>query len=89
MDSNLNALEAKVVEAVSLIKELREENGRLGSRCEELEVLVQELQETNDSLKRELDEVRHTAQNVEMYEAKRKEIEDKVGGLLEQLEALG
>jgi hypothetical protein len=89
MDSNLNALEAKVLAAVGLIKELREENGRLGSRCEELEVLVQELQETNDRLERELDEARQSTLNVEMYEAKRKEIEDKVGGLLEQLEALG
>lgn len=89
MDSNLNALEAKVLAAVDLIKELREENGRLASRSAELEGSVQELQEANDKLKSELDEARHSAADVEMYEVKRKEIEDKVGGLLQQLEALG
>ena len=89
MDSNLNALEAKVLEAVTLIKELREENGRLGSRCSDLEAGLQELQQENDRLKVELDEARHSVADVEMYEAKRKEIEDKVGGLLSQLEALG
>ncbi|MCP4571286.1 MAG: cell division protein ZapB [bacterium] len=89
MDSNLNALEAKVLAAVDLIKELREENERLGGRCTELEAGVQELQDDNDRLKVELDEARHSAADVEMYEVKRKEIEDKVGGLLEQLEALG
>ncbi len=89
MDSNLNALEAKVLAAVELIKELREENGRLDCRCGELEARGQELQEANDKLKSELDEARHSAVDVEMYEVKRKEIEDKVGGLLAQLEALG
>jgi len=89
MDSNLNALEAKVLAAVELIKELREENGRLDCLCGELETRGQELQEANDKLKRELDEARHSVVDVEMYEVKRKEIEDKVGGLLAQLEALG
>ena len=36
MESNLNILEAKVLEAVKLIKELRVENERLNGRCEEL-----------------------------------------------------
>ena len=89
MDTNLNALEAKVLAAVDLIKELREENGRLGTRCADLEASMQELQDENNKLKVDLDEARHSVVDVEMYEVKRKEIEDKVGGLLAQLEALG
>jgi prefoldin subunit 5 len=89
MDSNLNILEAKVLEAVSLIKELRTENERLAGRCQELEAQVQELEDLNGRLNHELGEVRSVAANAEVYEEKRKEIEVKVGGLLEQLEALG
>ena len=89
MESNLNILEAKVLEAVNLIKELRGENSRLDGRCQELEARVLELEERNGRLNQELDETRRTAANVEVYEEKRKEIEDKVGGLLSKLEALG
>jgi DNA repair exonuclease SbcCD ATPase subunit len=89
MESNLNILEAKVLEAVNLIKELRGENARLEGLCQELESRVLELEEHNGRLNQELDEARRNAANVEVYEEKRKEIEDKVGGLLSKLEALG
>ena len=89
MDSNFNALEAKVIEAVELIKELRGENRRLDGQCQELVVRVQELEGTIQKLEQELGEAGQNAADVEMYEVKRKEIEDKVGGLLAQLEALG
>lgn len=89
MESNLNILEAKVLEAVKLIKELRGENERLNGRCQELETQNLELEEKFGRLNHELDEARNNAANVEVYEEKRKEIEVKVGGLLEQLEALG
>ena len=89
MESNLNILEAKVLEAVKLIKELRAENERLSLRCEELEARAQELEDQNGRLNHELDEARESAAGVEVYEEKRKEIEVKVGGLLEKLEALG
>ncbi len=89
MESNLNILEAKVLEAVGLIKELRAENTRLDGRCQELETRVLELEDRNTRLNQELDEARRTAADVEVYEEKRKEIEDKVGGLLSKLEALG
>jgi len=67
MESNLNILEAKVLEAINLIKE----------------------EDTNGRLNHELDEARASVVDVEVYEEKRKEIEVKVGGLLQQLEALG
>jgi chromosome segregation ATPase len=89
MDSNLNILEAKVLEAVSLIKDLRAENGRLSSRCGELEAINVELEDASRRLKHELDDARQEAENVEVFEQKRKEIEDKVGDLLQKLEAMG
>jgi len=89
MESNLNILETKVLEAVALIKELRAENQRLGERCGELEALNAELEDASGRLKHELDEARQQADTVEVYEQKRKEIEDKVGNLLQKLEALG
>ena len=89
MDSNLNILEAKVLEAVALIKELRAENQRLSERCGELEAINAELEDADAKLKHELDEARQEAGTVEIYEQKRKEIEDKVGSLLLKLEALG
>ena len=89
MESNLNILETKVLEAVRLIKDLRAEKERLQGRCEELEARVSDLEDHNGRLNHELDEARSNAANVEVYEEKRKEIEVKVGGLLEQLEALG
>ena len=89
MDSNLNILEAKVLEAVALIKDLRAENGRLSLRCGELEAINVELEDASHRLKHELDEARQEAENVEVFEQKRKEIEDKVGDLLQKLEAMG
>ncbi len=96
MDNNLNILETKVLEAVELIKELRSENQRLSGRNSELEgqvtaleAQIEGLAEQNTNLNQELAEARQQAGTVEVYEEKRKEIEDKVGGLLAKLEALG
>lgn len=89
MESNLNVLENKVLEAIKLIKELREENGRLEGRVEELELRNLELEEQNSKLNHQLGDMQQQAANVEVYEEKRKEIEARVGGLLDQLEALG
>ncbi len=89
MDSNLHVLEAKVLEAIGLIKDLRQENGSLKARCDELESRAAELEQANRKLEQELESARQEAVDLEAYEVKRKEIEDKVGGLLDQLEALG
>jgi hypothetical protein len=89
MDSNLDILEAKVIEAVGLIKELKAENARLSERCGELEGSLRELEAANSRLTTELEDARSDAGAVEVYEEKRKEIEEKVGGLLQKLEGLG
>ena len=89
MDSNLNTLDAKVLEAVELIKSLRSENKRLDDQCQDLTARLEELEDANRKLEQDLAEARREAADGEMYEAKRKEVEDKVGGLLAQLEALG
>jgi len=96
MDSNLNFLEAKVLEAIELIKELRAENQRLTTRNSELEgqaaaleARLGGLEEENTNLSDELAAASQLAGHAEVYEEKRKEIEDKVGGLLAKLEALG
>lgn len=89
MESNLNILEAKVLEAIQVIKELRQENKGLQERCDELASRCTELESQNEKLSSELEEAAGKAGDLEVYEEKRKEVEAKVGGLLEQLEALG
>jgi predicted nuclease with TOPRIM domain len=96
MDNNLSTLETKVLEAVELIKELRGENERLANRnselegrCEELEGRLGGLEDENTRLHQELDEARRQADSVGDFEEKRKQVEDRVSGLLAKLEALG
>ena len=89
MDDNLNLLENKVLEAVELIKDLRAENRRLTVRCEELAAQVGDLESGRARLAEELASASAVAGDVESYEEKRKEVEDRVGGLLQKLAALG
>jgi len=96
MDDNLNLLENKVLEAVALIKDLRAENrrldeqcGKLAERCEELAAQVDDLETGRARLAEELASASAVAGDVESYEEKRKEVEDRVGGLLQKLAALG
>ena len=96
MDSNLNILETKVLEAIGLIQELRNENQQLTNRNSELDSQVTEmearlggLEDDNTRLNHELEETRQDAGSIEDYEQKRKEVEDKVGNLLAKLEGLG
>jgi len=89
MDSNLDILEARVIEAVGLIKELKADNARLNERCGELQAAVKDLEAANGRLTTELENARSEAGALEAYEEKRKEIEDRVGGLLRKLEGLG
>ena len=89
MEGNLNILEDKVLEAVILIKELRTENDRLKKTNQDLENRCAEVEEQNSFLNSKLEDANKTASEVEVYELKRKEIEDRVGGLLQKLEGLG
>lgn len=89
MDDNLQLLENKVIEAVALIKDLKAENGRLAVRCEELAAQVADLEAGRERLVAELAVARASAGDSERYEEKRKEVEDRVGGLLQKLAALG
>jgi hypothetical protein len=89
METSFAHLEEKVVEAVNLIKTLRAEKDAISRRCEELEGRIAELSETNAKLEQELGRSREAALRAEQYEEKRRLIEEKVGGLLEKLEALG
>jgi chromosome segregation ATPase len=89
MDDNLQLLEAKVLEAVALIKDLKAENSRLAARCGDLAAQVADLESGRERLAAELANARASAGDIEKYEAKRKEVEDRVGGLLQKLAALG
>lgn len=89
MESNLNILEAKVLEAIQRIKQLKQENKALQERCDELDANCAEFKAANERLTSDLEVASQQACDFEEYEEKRKEVEAKVGGLLEQLEALG
>ncbi len=96
MDDNLQLLENKVLEAVALIKDLKAENSRLAARCEDLAARcedlaaqVAELESGRERLAAELANAQASAGDLERYEEKRKEVEDRVGGLLQKLAALG
>ena len=89
MESNLSILESKVLQAVGLIKELRAENDGLKRKADDLAARLKEAEGARERLNHELDEARDQARHAGDFEEKRKEIEDKVGGLLQQLEALG
>jgi FtsZ-binding cell division protein ZapB len=89
MDDHLSRLESKVLEAIDTIQNLRQENGELQQRCQDLEASLQDLQGERDGLQRQLAETREVAAQADLFEEKRRIIEDKVGGLLSKLEAMG
>ncbi|MBD3221369.1 cell division protein ZapB [bacterium] len=89
MEDHLSRLEVKVVEAIELIQTLREENRGLEGRCEELEHRLQDVAQERDRLRGQLEEASAAAAEVEQFEQKRRLIEQKVGNLLEKLEAMG
>ena len=88
MDDHLSRLENKVLEAIDLNKELRRENGELKSRCTDLENRLTQSRDEREKMQRELTESRELASQAELFEEKRRVIENKVGSLLERLEAM-
>ena len=89
MDDHLSRLEAKVVEAIDMIQELRRQNGELNQRCEELEGRLADVTSERDRLQAQLGEAQETAAAAERFEEQRRHIETRVSGLLEKLEAMG
>ncbi|MFT5232876.1 MAG: cell shape-determining protein MreC [Candidatus Krumholzibacteriia bacterium] len=96
MESNLNVLETKVLEAIALIQDLRKTNQRLANSNTELSEQVTELEARvvgveaeNERLSSTVNEAGEQAETIQVYEEKRQAIENRVGGLLEKLEALG
>ena len=89
MDDHLSRLEAKVVEAIDMIQELRRQNGELTRRCEDLDGRLAEVTGERDRLQAQLGEAQETAAQAELFEEQRRQIETKVTGLLDKLEAMG
>jgi FtsZ-binding cell division protein ZapB len=89
MDDQFAKLEAKVAVAIELIKDLRSENARLQVQCRDLEHQVVELTDAGARRQHALAEARDATAQVKQFEAKRRLIEERVGGLLDKLEAMG
>ncbi len=88
MENNFAHLEEKVLKAVGLIQDLRVENTRLQERATELENRYAALQDEKERTDRQLEESRQESAAIEDFEEKRREIEEKVGGLLEKLDQI-
>jgi len=89
MEDHLSRLEAKVEETIELIQALRRENSELKQGCTDLEQRLTDVEGERDRLQQQLGEAGENAARIEQYEEKRRLIEQKVGGLLEKLEAMG
>jgi len=86
--SSLKLLEEKVLHAVQRIQELKAENDELRRARSGLEEQLAELRDRANRTQRELDASREAAAALAQMEEKRKIIEEKVGGLLDKLDAL-
>jgi len=89
MDDHLSRLEAKVNQTIERMQELRRVNADLEQRNQQLEESAGSLRNERDQLQRRLAEASTAAAQVEEFEEKRRLIEQKVGSLLEKLEAMG
>ena len=89
MDDHLSRLETKVEEAIALIRDLRQENGRLAEQVGDLQGQLAEAHQERDRLRSQLEETQQVAAQAELFEQKRQQIETKVSGLLDKLEAMG
>ena len=89
MEDQFAKLEAKVADAIELIKELRSENTRLQAQCRDLEHQVVELTDAGTRRQHDLAAAQDAAAQVTQFEAKRRLIEERVEGLLDKLAAMG
>lgn len=85
---SLKLLEEKVLHAVQRIQELKAENDELRRARTGLADELAELKARCERTQRELDASREAAAAVAQMEEKRKIIEEKVGGLLDKLDAI-
>lgn len=86
--SSLKLLEEKVLHAVQRIQELKAENDELRRSRSGLEDQLAELKDRCDRTQRDLDASLESVAAAEQMEEKRKIIEEKVGGLLDKLDAI-
>ena len=89
MDDHFSKLEAKVNGAIELIQQLKRENGDWKMRYAEIEGRLHDTQGERDRLQVELQDVGEQTGRVEEFEEARRVIQQKVGSLLEKLEAMG
>lgn len=89
MDDHLSRLETKVLQAIETIQNLRETNAELEARCQDLEARLADQEQASERLRSQLDEAATAAAEIERFEQKRRLVEQKVGNLLEKLEAMG
>lgn len=89
MEDHLSRLEAKVNQTIERLQELRRINADLEQRNRQLEEGAEAMRAERDRLQRQLEEAGTAAAQVEEYEEKRRLIEQKVGSLLDKLEAMG
>ena len=87
-DDSMKLLEERVLGAVERIQELKTENDRLRRTKDDLEGQVSELRDRCETAQRELGAVQDRAETAAHLEDRRRIIEEKVGGLLEKLDAI-
>jgi hypothetical protein len=68
---------------------MEDQFARLEARVDGAIELIRELRQENARLQHDLTEAREIAAQVTQFESKRRLIEERVGGLLDKLEAMG
>jgi len=87
-EDSFGLLEEKVLSAVRRIQELKTENETLTAQRNELASQVEALNDRASRAETELSDVRSQAATVDQMEDKRRQIEEKVGGLLDKLDSI-
>ena len=80
---SFDRLEERVASAISMITRLREENQGLMAKRQQLETRIEELQHRNLRLQEDLESSKKSSVDRKELEAKKKEIENRVEGLLD------
>ena len=89
MEDFISRLENKVLTAIETIQTLRREKAQIEAERDALKQQLQDVTAERQRMQEELAEARQSASQVERFEEKRRIIEEKVGGLLDKLEAMG